>query len=86
MWSEKTLKSQSSFSGSVFQLMVMIGMFYAFVLGVVVHSWRLLAGLCLIPSVIYFILMFFGKESPRYLLAKGKEEQARAVLQYFRGK
>lgn len=72
-------------SGSSFQLMVTIGLLYAYALGAVVTSWKLLAGLCIIPPGIYFTLMFFGKESPQFLLSKGKEEQAMAALQYFRG-
>ncbi|XP_045107890.1 facilitated trehalose transporter Tret1-2 homolog [Portunus trituberculatus] len=72
--------------GSSFQLMVTLGLLYAYVLGAVVASWRLLAGLCIIPVILYAILMFFAKESPSYLLFKGKEDEAAAALQYFRGK
>uniref|UniRef100_A0A0P4VWY6 Major facilitator superfamily (MFS) profile domain-containing protein n=1 Tax=Scylla olivacea TaxID=85551 RepID=A0A0P4VWY6_SCYOL len=72
--------------GSSFQLMVTLGLLYSYVLGAVLPSWRLLAGLCIIPVTLYAILMFFAKESPSYLLFKGKEDQAAASLQYFRGK
>lgn len=72
--------------GSSFQMMVTVGLLYAYVLGAVVTSWRLLAGLCIIPVALYAVLMFFAKESPSYLLFKGKDEQAAAALQYFRGK
>lgn len=72
--------------GSTFQLMVTIGMLYAFGMGAVLPSWRWLAGLCIVPPVAYFILMFFAKESPSYLLYKGKDDQAAAALQHFRGK
>ncbi|MPC82771.1 Solute carrier family 2, facilitated glucose transporter member 8 [Portunus trituberculatus] len=71
-------------AGSSFQLMVTLGLLYAYVLGAVVASWRLLAGLCIIPVILYAILMFFAKESPSYLLFKGKEDEAAAALQYFR--
>ncbi|XP_071549837.1 trehalose transporter 1-like protein [Panulirus ornatus] len=72
--------------GSGFQLMVTIGVLYSYALGAVVSTWQVLAGLCIIPPVIYFICMLFSKESPSFLLSKGKEEQAAASLQFFRGK
>ncbi|KAK8736027.1 hypothetical protein OTU49_005188 [Cherax quadricarinatus] len=72
--------------GSGFQLMVTIGVMYSYLLGALVSTWRVLAGLCIIPPVIYCVLMFFAKESPSFLLSKGKEEQAAAALQFFRGK
>ena len=65
--------------------MVTLGVLYSYVLGAVVTSWRMLAGLCIVPVALYAILMFFAKESPSYLLFKGKEEKAAAALQYFRG-
>ncbi|KAK3871686.1 hypothetical protein Pcinc_023188 [Petrolisthes cinctipes] len=72
--------------GSGFQLMVTIGIVYVYSMGAAVTSFRTLAALCIIPVVIYFILMLFVKESPTFLLAKGKQEQAAKALQYFRGK
>lgn len=72
--------------GSGFQLMVTIGVVYSYVLGAVVPSWRWLAGLCIVPLVLYLVLMFFAKESPSFLLLHGKDECAAAALQYFRGK
>lgn len=71
--------------GTSFQLMVTLGVVYAYTIGAFV-SWQLLAGLCAIPPAIYFVSVFFCKESPRFLLLKGKEEQAAAALQFFRGK
>ncbi|XP_045615875.1 facilitated trehalose transporter Tret1-2 homolog isoform X2 [Procambarus clarkii] len=72
--------------GSGFQLMITIGVMYAYAFGALVSTWQLLAGLCIIPSALYCILMLFAKESPYFLLSKGKEEQAAAALQFFRGK
>ncbi|XP_045595886.1 facilitated trehalose transporter Tret1 [Procambarus clarkii] len=69
-----------------FQLMVVVGIEFAYIFGAIVNSWRGLAGVCAIPVVVYFVLILFVKESPSYLLSKGKEKQAREVLQHFRGK
>lgn len=41
-------------------------------------------GLSGIPSVIMFVGLLFMPESPRWLLAKGKEEKARDVLKSIR--
>ncbi|XP_071542331.1 facilitated trehalose transporter Tret1-like isoform X2 [Panulirus ornatus] len=70
--------------GSGFQLFVTVGILYAYVLGTVVE-WRLLAAICAALGLIFLLLAAFLKESPNYLLAKGKEKQARKSMQYFRG-
>lgn len=72
--------------GSCFQLMVVIGILYAYVFGAVVQPWRGLAGVCAIPLAIYAVLLFLVKESPTYLFAKGKETQTKEALQVLRGK
>ncbi|MPC12151.1 Solute carrier family 2, facilitated glucose transporter member 8 [Portunus trituberculatus] len=72
--------------GSGFQLMVVVGILYAYLFGAVIDNWRLLAVVCAIPSVIYGLLAFFVKESPTYLLTRGKEKEARQALQALRGK
>lgn len=73
------------FSGSGFQLMVVLGIEFAYVVGAFV-DWRGLAGACAIPLALYFGMVFIAKESPSYLLSKGKYDEAKASLQYFRGK
>ncbi|XP_042206691.1 facilitated trehalose transporter Tret1-like isoform X4 [Homarus americanus] len=72
--------------GSCFQLMAVGGIEFAYVFGIVMSTWRGLAGICAIPPIIYLTLLLFVKESPIYLLSKGKEREAREALQYFRGK
>lgn len=72
--------------GSGFQLMVTIGVVYSYAIGAVVKTWQMLAGLCIIPVLIYFVMVFFAKESPNFLLSKGKLDKATESLQYFRGK
>jgi MFS family permease len=44
-------------------------------------SWRLLAGLCIIPCLISLTFgCMYVPESPRWLVAKGKNEKALAIL------
>ncbi|CAM8923937.1 unnamed protein product [Rhodiola kirilowii] len=50
-------------------------------------SWRLMLGVLSIPSLVYFVLMvLFLPESPRWLVSKGRMQEARLVLQRLRGK
>ena len=71
--------------GSWFQLMLVSGIAYAYIFGAIMPSWQSLAAVCAAPPIIYFILIFMMKESPVYLLSKGKTNEAEDSLQYFRG-
>ncbi|GAC1586328.1 MAG: sugar porter family MFS transporter [Chitinophagaceae bacterium] len=45
------------------------------------HSWRLMLGIQAIPSAVFFLLLRFVPESPRWLIAKrGKIEEAREIF------
>jgi sugar porter (SP) family MFS transporter len=44
------------------------------------YNWRWMLGLETLPAVLYFFGLFFVPRSPRWLLLKGQEEEARAVL------
>ncbi|KAM7519945.1 hypothetical protein LguiB_018907 [Lonicera macranthoides] len=45
-------------------------------------SWRLMLGVLSVPSVVYFLLaVCFLPESPRWLVSKGRMEEAKQVLQ-----
>ncbi|GAB2210421.1 hypothetical protein Droror1_Dr00015687 [Drosera rotundifolia] len=49
-------------------------------------SWRLMLGILAIPSLVYVALaIFFLPESPRWLVSKGKMQEAKKVLQRLRG-
>jgi MFS family permease len=70
---------------SLNQLMIVIGIsasFFSnyFLLGVGEHNWRWMLGVQMLPAVSYFILLLFVPESPRWLLLKGREDEALRVL------
>ena len=65
--------------------MVVTGILYAYLFGAVIEQYQTLAVVCAVPSVIYGGFLFFVKESPTYLVAKGKEKEARKALQALRG-
>ncbi|KAI0654387.1 hexose transporter [Cubamyces menziesii] len=46
-------------------------------------SWRIPSLLQAIPSVFQFFLIWFVPESPRFLISKGKEQQALHILAYY---
>ena len=70
--------------GTMFQLMIMTGILLAYISNYALSGfdlgWRWMLGLAAVPSII----MFFGgialPESPRYLVRKGEDEEALAVL------
>ncbi len=49
-------------------------------LGIDQYAWRWMLGIESIPAFIYFVLLFFVPQSPRWLISKGRIEQAHAVL------
>ncbi|XP_029909116.1 proton myo-inositol cotransporter-like isoform X2 [Myripristis murdjan] len=49
------------------------------------NGWRYMLGLSVIPSVLQFVGFLFLPESPRWLLQKGKSQEARRVLTQIRG-
>jgi sugar porter (SP) family MFS transporter len=44
------------------------------------ENWRLMFGLAAIPAILMFIGMLFQHESPHWLVAHGREDEARQVL------
>ncbi|EDY83665.1 MFS transporter, SP family [Verrucomicrobiia bacterium DG1235] len=49
-------------------------------LGVNTYPWRWMLGLEALPALIWFILLLPLPETPRWLLLKGKEDKAKAIL------
>ena len=49
-------------------------------LGIGEHNWRWMLGLETLPAIFYFFALFFVPRSPRWLMMKGKHEEAMVVL------
>ncbi|GIY73459.1 proton myo-inositol cotransporter [Caerostris darwini] len=49
------------------------------------HGWRYMLGIAAVPSVLQFVGFLFMPESPRWLVAKGRHQEALQVLQRVRG-
>jgi sugar porter (SP) family MFS transporter len=69
------------------QLAVTVGILVSYLVDYGLSSsqnWRLMFGLAVIPAVLLFIGMLFQQESPHWLVARGREADARAVLRRLR--
>lgn len=71
---------------ALFQFNVIFGILMAYISnywlsGMGDDSWRWMLGVMSIPAVIYFLLLFFVPESPRFLIKKGKIPEARKMLE-----
>lgn len=69
---------------SINQLTVVIGILLAYfsnyLLADTENNWRWMFTSGAVPSVLFFICVFFVPESPRWLLSQGQVEKAKAVL------
>ncbi|WP_438727452.1 sugar porter family MFS transporter [Parasphingorhabdus sp. DH2-15] len=80
---------------SIQQVMIIIGLFAAFLSNYFLaefaggsqqlvwggyEAWRWMFWVELAPAAAFLLLLFFIPESPRYLVAKGRDEEAQAVL------
>ena len=48
--------------------------------GVDANTWRWMLGVEIIPAVIFFLGLFLIPDSPRWLISKGREEEAKEVM------
>lgn len=70
------------------EMMIVVGQLAAFVVNAILgnvwghhdHIWRVMLAVCAIPAVFLFIGMLRMPESPRWLLTKGRKEEAFAIL------
>ena len=68
---------------SMNQLMITIGIFVSYLVGYAfaeMQGWRWMLGLAAVPSLAMLIGLLFLGESPRWLLARGRTDEARAEL------
>jgi SP family arabinose:H+ symporter-like MFS transporter len=70
---------------SLYQFNIVFGILIAFLSnyllsGLGENAWRFMIGIEAIPAFIYGVFVFFVPQSPRWLLAKGRKEEARKVL------
>lgn len=75
---------------SLNQLMIVIGIsisFFSnyFLMSLGAESWRWMLGVQVIPAAVYFLLLLLVPESPRWLLSKGREQDALTVLAQVHG-
>ncbi|MGN6245662.1 MAG: sugar porter family MFS transporter [Motilibacteraceae bacterium] len=73
---------------SMNQLMITVGILVSYLVGYAfapVQGWRWMLGLAAVPAVVMLLGLLRLTESPRWLLARGREEEARAALARTRG-
>ncbi|MCK0470555.1 sugar porter family MFS transporter [Halalkalibacter sp. APA_J-10(15)] len=77
--------------GSLYQLFTIFGICATFYINYAVansgtyawgleEGWRWMLGYGVLPGLIFFVLLFFIPESPRYLIQKGREKEAFRTL------
>lgn len=60
---------------------ILVAFFSNYLLVNVAHNWRWMLGVMAIPAGLFFLLLFFVPESPRWLVKKKRVDQARTVLE-----
>jgi MFS transporter, SP family, galactose:H+ symporter len=73
---------------SIYQLMITIGIFLAFLSDTAFSysgNWHWMLGIIAIPGALFFLGVFALPESPRWLMMRGLNEQATKVLTKLRG-
>lgn len=74
------------------ELAIVIGQLAAFVVNAIIYSlwghyegvWRIMLVICAIPAVFMFAGMLRMPESPRWLMSKGRQDEALAILMQVR--
>lgn len=70
---------------SLYQFNIVLGILIAFLSNYLLRNtgeepWRWMMGVEAIPAVLYTAIVFFVPKSPRWLISKGKNEEAKKVL------
>jgi SP family arabinose:H+ symporter-like MFS transporter len=76
---------------SMYQLFIVTGILISYLINYMLHdigpnNWRWMFASGAIPSVLFFGMLFFVSETPRFLYLKGKSKEALAVLERIGGK
>ncbi|MFI4860438.1 MAG: sugar porter family MFS transporter [Phycisphaerales bacterium JB063] len=74
--------------GMLAQFNIVLGILVAFVSNYIVASigfgentWRWMLGVETLPALAYLLLLFWVPESPRWLVARGRDDEARGVIE-----
>jgi sugar porter (SP) family MFS transporter len=73
---------------SLFQLAITVGILVAYLVNALfapVGEWRWPLGLAFVPALVLFVGMYLMPETPRWLVSKGRDVEARRVLGRTRG-
>jgi sugar porter (SP) family MFS transporter len=65
------------------QLMIVTGILVAYMVNYALantEAWRWMLGLAFVPSLVLLIGMYFAPETPRWLVSKDRDDEAREVL------
>ncbi|HJO94954.1 MAG TPA: sugar porter family MFS transporter [Victivallales bacterium] len=69
---------------SLYQFFITLGIFLIYFsnawIGAEYHSWRLMLGVIAVPAAITLILVFFVPKTPRWLMLKKRDDEAKKVL------
>lgn len=69
----------------LYQLAIVTGILVSYIINYLLHdigpnNWRWMFASGTVPSVLFFVLLFFVPKSPRWLYSKGFHEQSYAIL------
>lgn len=73
---------------SLYQLMITIGILVAFLSDTLFSysgNWRWMLGIIALPGLLFLVGVLFLPDSPRWLMMRGRREEARDVLDRLRG-
>lgn len=74
---------------TIYQLAITLGILISYLVNFALHdidnNWRWMFATGLLPSIVFFVGLFFIPESPRWLIKAGFKEKARMVLERIGG-